>query len=278
MIRIRLHASRDRLGLAAHLGLCACAFAAASSCGGGGDGITVHEGETCAPASLSVPGSASGTLTTSGCVTNFKPARFYKFTSNGQGVVSFTATAAFAPEIAVTNDPPTEFVTFSGATTVTGSWILPTGTYQLRLASTAGTVGTFSITGINTTATGCAQRAILPFASRTYSASLATTDCVLAADHSYYDSFLIYSTKPCTITMHGVLASFDSYLIANNATTHEDIGEDDNSGGNKDAKLTFAACNSGGDPIEIWPNSYTDAVGDYTLTVAVTGGNSVRRE
>ncbi|HYV97043.1 MAG TPA: hypothetical protein VE967_06290, partial [Gemmatimonadaceae bacterium] len=210
------------------LAVFACALIA-DSCGS--DSVTSSNG-ACKPVTISVPGTASDQLKSSGgCTLNGEPSKIFRFTSTGSGLIAFTVTAPFEPSVSVTHDPPTEFVTFSGASPLAGIWQLPSGTYQLRVVSGNGTTGAFTVNSSITATLGCAPRAILPFESVTYSGSLATTDCLLTSDHSYYDVFYIYSTKPCTITMHSVSASVDAYLIVNDAATHARVDEDDNSGG-----------------------------------------------
>jgi hypothetical protein len=229
--------------------------------------------DACAPVALTFPGTVNGTLTAGGCTNAGRPAAFYRFTGTGSGGTSFTVTSAFPSELAVTNDPPGEFLFFTGASPVSGTWLLPAGTFQLRLASTSGT-GAYTVTGTNTIGTGCIAVALLPFASVTYSSALASTDCVLAADGSYYERYYIYSTKACTITMRSTV--FNSYLFVKNQRTQITIAQDDNTGGGSDARISLAACNSGGDLIEIWANTFTTATaGAYTLAVTVTGGSSL---
>jgi hypothetical protein len=94
--------------------------------------------------------------------------------------------------------------------------------------------------------------------------TLAPGDFVNSID-SFTDSFAIFSTRPCTITVRST--AFDPYInLTSSFATN--IGFDDNSGGGTDAQITRTSCSSSGGAIRIDIASVISSqTGPYTLII-----------
>jgi hypothetical protein len=233
--------------------------------------------DACAPLPFTFPGSITGSVTTSSCTDGDGLIAVYRFTATGTGPTVFSVTGLPSAELAVTNDPPGEWLYYAGSAPQ-GVWLLPARSFQVRVTSRNNQPGSFTLTGSTTpTQTGCnLVTTLLPFAALTYTSSISSADC-LRNDNSYYERYLVHhSSKPCTITMRSSVVN--AFLSIRNGGTGAPITFDDNSGGGTDARVTLTPCSAGGDPIEIWANTLSpNEFGSYTLTVEVTGGESAPR-
>lgn len=251
-----------------------------SSCGGDDDSGVGPDNLNCAASIIAFPANVSSTFPNSSCTVDGKQARFLKFTTSA-GDVRFDVFAnndAFTPQLAVMKEGTTEFVSFDGAAGEGfGTWSLPAGTFVLRVIAASGTAGSFDIGGTNAP-TGCLAHAVLSLATATYSnriensGNTTTGDCVFPDRN--YDKYLVYSAKPCTITMRST-GNLDAQLSVANGATHALITSDDNSGGGKDAKVIMPSCRVGTAPLEITATASDlapSSTGAYTLTIEITGG------
>lgn len=257
--------------------------AAASACGGG-DGITVTHHD-CTPVALSFPGSASGSLSPTGCVSDGFPAAIYTFTASGSGGTTFSVTGSVATTIEVRTNPAGNNVAINSQQTdpVTGEWLLPAGNYLMRVsAQAAGAAGTFTVTGTSTNGasnngSGCTAGVPLRLlvVGGTYSSqSLNTGDCT-AVDGSYIDYYIIRSLKPCTITF--TPTGFDAYLGIFDIIGGTSIATKDDFTTGLAEHIDLATCSTAtGNPIEIQANTFASGeTGTYTLSVVITGGGSL---
>lgn len=242
----------------------------------------------CTPVALTFPGNANGTVSAAtGCTAGTFPASIFQFTTAISGGHTFSATStAFAdPAIAVTTNPPG--TTQAGWTTSTGTviaeWILPVGTYRLRVVSNTGSSGPFSITGTATDATtnnclfnpGVPPRTFL--VGGTYTGqSLGTGDCVFAGDGGgqFVDIFFIRSPQACTITL--TPTGFDAVLEARNGDLDQGLVAPANAGGIGVAEtISLPGCNLNQGTIGILPSAANPgATGTYTLTITLTGAGA----
>jgi hypothetical protein len=251
--------------------------------------------DLCAATTLSLPFATSGTVSSSACVQNGELRSYYRFTSSGTlaGVRLALTPSGFAPRFALMLDPNpgSNFINFFSSisgTSLTRLWIVPAGTYQVRVASQNGSPGTFTLTGaaenpnLTTTTAGgvsassggtCPVYAALIASMSVSGQSIQTTDC---RDGTFaYDSFLIYATTSCTVTMTS--SAVDPWLEVFDAATGSFIGSDDDSGGGTSARLTMSQCQStAGNVLEFRPQAFSSATyGAYTLTVTITGSAAV---
>ena len=238
--------------------------------------------DPCAATGLTFPGSVSGTLGSTSCTINTNATAVYRFQTNGQAGVQFNVTSSFAvPAVEVTSDPPGNNVVWRSVTngTVTAEWLLPSGTYLVRAGARNGGTGSFTLTGstspLNNPA--CNDRTLVVGLTLTNQA-LANTDCPHSSgDGTFFDSYIIYSTKQCTITMSS--ATMDSFIeVVDAVNTNVFIDNDDDSGGGLNSTLTLPSCSSGSNPIEIRANTtpFPPLTGNYNLSVTITGGGSLR--
>jgi hypothetical protein len=244
-----------------------------SGCSDGG-GITVTPSDPCAAQSIGFPGNATGSVAQTECRVGGRPAAFHRFTVSAARSVEFAVEGDFAPEIAVLADRDSDHLfRHDGTNAVSGVWLLPAGEYLLRVVARSGT-GAYSVAGTARAEGGCLPRLLVPFASATYTRQLAGDSCLNTEDGSLYETFVIYSTRPCTITMRS--NQVDSFLFISNGRTGEVVAFDDDSGGGVtglDARVTLPVCNSGGDVLEVYANTaFAGETGSYSLVVEVDGG------
>lgn len=256
-------------------------FAAAlSACGGGG--AVTDAPQPCAPVDMTYPGSVSGTVSANGCISGGFPAALYRFASDPTSTHRFSATSNFATlGFEVMSDPPGENVVWaSNVSSIDATWLLPAGTFLLRVSvrTTGVEGGTFTVTGSRTplNTSGCTVRTLV-VGLTLRDQVLAPTDCRYEdEDGTFYDAFGIQSAKPCTIRMSS--ATVDPFLVIRNARQSEVVTyNDDVSDASSDAFVSLTSCSHNGGPIVIVANTAAaeSAFGDYTLTVEIQGGGSI---
>jgi hypothetical protein len=243
---------------------------------------TFRATDDCAPMTVAFPPSLSGSLSGYGCSIGGGPAVFYRFTNPVFGPVQLTVTSSgeFVPEVALINDPPSDFIPVSGAgpaAIVTS--ILPAAMYRLRISAPPGTGGDFTVTTNTAPVAGCVLRTLLPFALVTYPGTITADDC--NENGGNYDVYRLYSPKPCTLLIQGKDAVFDARLVIRNARSGAVVAQDDDSAGGiagKDAGVMLVECRDGTDPIDIYATvsgATPGAIGDYSIVVQITGGVSL---
>jgi hypothetical protein len=239
--------------------------------------------EACAPDPIPFPGSTGGTLPSGPCVLNGFPSAAYHFTLADAGAATFNVDAAFRPALEVSSNPPAaNRVVLGGANSVSGEWLLPAGTYQVRVGAANGTGG-YSITG--SAGAGVTPGVVRNLAvAGTYVQALGPGDFVLNVfpmDNSFWDIFLIQSSRPCTITLRS--QTLDMFLMLADLSNPDlpfDFSEDDGGGVNgTDAQLTLSECQApSGNAMLILANHYaTVASGAYTLELAFGPGPAPSR-
>jgi hypothetical protein len=244
--------------------------------------------DACAAVAIAFPANVNASFPSQYCSADGKRATFLQFSRPNTGFTRFSVTAAnvaFAPEIAIVPAGLSEFISFTLKTGFTGytegQWVLPTGSYRMRVIAASGTAGAFVISG--STTVSCVIYALLPFTTATYTNRIEPGNTSLGdCPTRTADVFTIYSTKPCTFTMRGALASFDAFLFVS-TEANAIITTDDNSGGGiagKDARISLPSCRDGSNPIKITATTSSTpptTTGDYTLQVEITGGIALRR-
>lgn len=101
---------------------------------------------------------------------------------------------------------------------------------------------------------------------------LTRNSAVLPADNSYYDAYSFEGRSGQRVSIEMNSASIDSYLILL-SPQGRDLFQDDDSGGNRDAKLVFTLPEDG--MYTVLANSYgSRETGSYDLRVAEAAGNS----
>lgn len=251
----------------------------AVSCGN--EGITINTPE-CTPVDLTYPGSATGTINAGTCQSGGFHAALYRFTVDQDSAHQFAVTSGFPViGVEVMSDPPGVNAVWTGVNnSVNAVWLMPPGTYLLRITARNG-LGDYALTGshapLNTTQ--CTIRTLVVGVTL-QDQLLAATDCPWLdgqgnPDGTYFDAYRIASNQPCTISMES--ATMDSFIEIRDITQGTVLGGDDDSGGGNDALVSLNACNYNGAPIVIRANTATSAVptGAYTLTVVLGGGGPV---
>lgn len=251
--------------------------------------------DLCPPVALSFPATLNGTVTvngsvsSSGCVINGQAGAVYRFTTTGNFGAAFSVTStAFAAALEVSTDPVGSNVSWVNSTgpTVSGEWLLPSGSFLVRVRATTGGSGAFSLTGTATIGSGgCTIRTLVTSVNLS-GQTLASNDCTtnsvtfLAPGLYFADYFYIRTLKACTITMSP--AGFAGWLDVWDATTGARLFSSGGTGpGTTNAQVSVSppACSNNGNAIVIVANSFAaGATGTYTLAVAVTGGGSVRAD
>jgi hypothetical protein len=231
--------------------------------------------DPCGVTTISFPGVTTGALQTGGCTTPAGfPAVIYRFTASPSNSNKFAVSSSFTtPAIEVMTDPPTTtgnvVWTGTGATDVDMEWLLPAGTYRVRVSTRTGP-GSFTLTGSTTpfNTAACVDRSLVVATQITQ--TLAATDCARTDDGTYYDVFALYSTRPCTITM--TAPAMRSFLLVYDGLTDELVTGDDGDavGGTASVSLP-SGCQNNSRPILIHANTYDIQTGTYTLNVAFTG-------
>lgn len=228
--------------------------------------------EFCAPPTLNIPGSISGAIPVATCDAVGRPAAVYRFTKSGGGGVRFnTVPAGFTARVEVKTSLVDQNVAIQPMVAIPAAeWLLPDGTYLYRISSLSLTgSGSFSVTSTAIAAnTGTTARFIVTPGTYT-GQSLALSDREFG-DGTMYDYFILYSDRPCTITLRST--AFDASLWIDDAVEQVTIDNDENGGGGTDARISRSACNTNGNPIGILANSFpssngTTPVGAYTLTI-----------
>jgi hypothetical protein len=237
--------------------------------------------DPCVPVALGFPGTATASVATGGCVSSGQPSVFFRVTPTISQVNVNVTSTAFAPALMLTTDPlPADAaVTMSGSigSGTVAYWIISPGRPYLLRVSSPGPTGSVTVTTSTPWPLTCLRRGIVAFATFDYGSILGTSDC-RAADGTYNDPFLIWSPKPCVLTMTST--AFDAYLRVQNERTGAVIATNDNTGASTNAQVTLASCSAGADALEIIATTPpgVSATGDYSLRVVVVGGSTVAQE
>ncbi|HEY3172072.1 MAG TPA: PPC domain-containing protein [Thermoanaerobaculia bacterium] len=127
------------------------------------------------------------------------------------------------------------------------------GAHAFRTAQPQDCVnGTPSIDGITCNSTNAGQ--------------LATTDCFISSDNSYYDVYSFSGSSGQQVTIDMSSAAFDSFLFLLDPSGSNVVATDDNSGGGNNARIVSTLTESG--TWFIVANSYSgNQFGAYTLAL-----------
>lgn len=231
--------------------------------------------DPCVPTPITLPFSGNRSVTASSCVISSAAQR-----RGSIARVTLAAPAAlevrmipngFAPFFAAVPVGETEFI-FSSRQTAEEArrvWHLDAGPVDVRAGTLlAGQTGTFQLQ-INTVSASIENCSTVIIAgSLTSQQSLSGTDCVFAGRVA--DEFLVYSSRPCTITMArnaGASSVLDPFIEVYNGTTL--VSSDDDSGGDFNARLQLPSCRSSSDDVLTVRATTFDPsdTGSYTLTV-----------
>jgi hypothetical protein len=218
--------------------------------------ITVTS-DPCTPIPATLPFNRSGVVGGSSCVISPSADR----RGSVFAVTLPTATAVevlftpnnFAPYMAAFPQGETDFIFRSRQTAdpVSGIWHLPSGTTEIRVGALNATgTGTFQVQAAAVSASVENCRSVVVGGSVTSNQALQTTDCRF--DDAYADEFLIYSTRPCTITMNRsttATAMDDPFLEVYDAGDGTPLLFDDDSNGGVNARLELASCRTAGDGV-----------------------------
>ncbi len=242
-----------------------------------GTSITVNP-DPCAPIAVAVPSTRNSTLTANSCVVSGGVQR--------RGEVLRTNLAApTALEMRLT---PTGFAPYISAFPVGEGdfifstrplgeearriWHLPAGPTEMRIgAAAAGQVGSFTLqlASVSLSVENCVS--VILGGSVSSQQSLTPTDCRIG--DTLADEFLVYSTRPCVITMNRVTTGggmADPLLEAYAGSTL--LAFDDDGGGLTNARLALLACRSLADDIILIRATSFDDFDAGTYTFAITIG------
>jgi hypothetical protein len=232
--------------------------------------------DVCEAAPFSFPGNVTGVIPNGACVLHDLPSASHQFTTVNEVVAHFTFTAPFGPVFEIAASPPVDNVVLAAESSpIVSEWLLPAGTFKVRVGSSAG-AGAYSIIGfVGVSDDGCTTR-FLAVAAVYSTQQLRGDDCnsddynfFETPDGSRVDFFAIRSTRPCTITMRS--AVMNSFLMVADWETLNVFDAKGSGGANQDATMVLPSCTSPTGPLVIVTNHFIDAIGPYTLTVAFTG-------
>jgi hypothetical protein len=248
-------------------------------CTEGDTGIVVGPERPCDPVEMAFPGTATGSLDEeTQCRVGDLPAAFHRFSNPNQGSVRFSFDGQFQAELSVLAHPDFEHVVLrDGPPSLSGAWLLPEATYQLRVVALDGE-GAYAISGSTEAERGCVTRRLLPLGSFSYPRDLTRDTCRFPGTDAFFDPYLVLSPRACTILMRSSFV--DSYLRVVDARTGDLVAEDEDSGGGatgRDALIELDRCATDGTgPLRVEAGSrVTDDTGRYTLTLRVEGGPPV---
>ncbi len=240
-------------------------------------GVTIAP-DPCTPVALTLPSAVSGTVT-GACVLGGYAGTVYSFTVSGTSpapVAFNVASTSFAPATVVTRNPPQSGSQINNSLGTTGTlstdWALPAGSYEVYVLSTSGT-GPFALTANTVSGNpGCVSISMNIVLSTSSTGTLASPDCQFASTVAwYYDSFAVYSTLPCTISMTS--AAFTAELSLRDTSGNVQLGNFVASGVGGTAQTTLSTCaGTGTSALQIFAtSSAAGATGAYTLTVTIQG-------
>jgi hypothetical protein len=177
--------------------------------------------------------------------------------------------ADFASTLNVSTDPPSDGVTLSGGMSQTGEWLLPPGSYQVRVGAASGT-GSFTLMSASGAGnTGNVVRFLT--VSGTFAQSLGPGDFTfpqIFGDNSFWDVFRVHSPRPCVISAKKTGASDLDLLLVVSNQNGDLLQLDDDSGGGTDPQVSLAQCQTSSGPVTVMVNHYLESgTGPYTLTV-----------
>lgn len=223
-------------------------------------------GDACASSAAVVPGLISGRIVRGqGCTVGAIPMQFYQFTTITSGGFSMNFRPTFLMSAELRANPLEGNVPLViSDTSVIRQFLLPAGTYQLRIGAFSDD-GPYTVTTTTTPANRGDTIRILALPGTYTGQTLAQGDFLNSVD-GYTDAYAIFSTRPCTITARST--SFDTYLSLTNSFGLP-VGVDDNSGGGTDAQITRTSCTSNGGAIRIdVTTAFSGQGGPYTLIIA----------
>jgi hypothetical protein len=238
---------------------------------------TLDIADPCPPAAATFPGNAPGTIPAGVCTIEDLPSASHRFTVAAENVFRFTLTAPFSPVLQISANPPIDNVALAGPSPLSGSWLLPAGTYQARISAMTGT-GAYTLAGIVVPNSGCGVR-LLAVGGTYTSQAIAADDCpedLGFGDDTRVDLFVIFSERPCTITMSSMSVGggprIDPYLVTSDLVTGDIVAEDDDAAGDFNATVNLTACRSPSGPLRIAANHLPadggfSGTGPYTLTI-----------
>ena len=243
--------------------------------------ITVNA-NPCAPTTVaSLPFSASRTITESSCLITTSVQRrgdvFRADLPQAAALQIRLTPTGFAPYATAFAVGDTDFI-FSSRPTASElqrTWHLAAGPTEMRVgALNAGQVGQYQVQFSSVSAS--VENCIAPIVAGSVSSNqaLQASDCV--ASGVFYDEFIVYSTRPCTITMvsGGPSPLLDPFLEAWAGNTR--VAFDDDGAGGFNARLVLPTCRSASDDILSIRATSFDAgdTGTYIFTI-VFGAASV---
>lgn len=207
-------------------------------------------GNPCAAVSLALPVTRNGSVTASSCALTTDSQRRgdvlrVNLAEPAAVELRFTPTG-FPGYISAFPAGESEFVFFTGNSSqeVRNTYHLPSGLTEFKIgAATAGQTGTysFSATLVSGNVTGC--KPVVVAGTLISTQALASSDCVYSSRLA--DEFLVFSSRPCVITMTRVDAPggvTNPYLEV--YAGGQLVAFDNDGGGNGNARISLTSCRS----------------------------------
>ncbi len=230
--------------------------------------------DPCAPITITLPASRSSSVTAGSCPLDGATVgggdRFRFNLPTAAAISVSLAPTGFAPYIAALPASESEFIFNSRPTTgiVSGRWHLPAGLTEVRAgALNPSGVGNFQleVQAVSPSVENC--QIVLVGGSVSSNQALQTTDC--ASGGFFADEFLVFSSKPCVITMaRSTLSSaMDDPFLQVLAGT-DTVMTDDDSGGGTNARISLASCRSSSNNVlRVRASSFASGdVGTYSIS------------
>ncbi|HYV99005.1 MAG TPA: hypothetical protein VE967_16230 [Gemmatimonadaceae bacterium] len=231
----------------------------------------------CGATPLTLPVSTTGTLSANTCVSGGRATASYRFSTAATGGVSVLATSAdFAPWLELRTVPATDNYAKPPDVTAPLEWLLPAGTYVVRVSAASGG-GSFALTGSATTGTSPCVKRVLVTGGTFASQRLQAGDCTISEDGSFVDKYVVYSSASCGVSVKPS-SQFAAWLFIFDETVGTFL---DGRGGDDPGvseQIGMPACKFLGRPLGIWVNADPGFGGDYTLTFTLVAQATIRME
>jgi hypothetical protein len=239
-------------------------------------GTTLPIVDPCPPAPMTIGTLVNGSVPAGNCAMNGFPAAAFRFSVGAPSGVGFDVETAFPGQLEVQTDPPGSNVQidFGFLDAVMTEWLLPAGTYRLRLGS-AGASGPFALQGVPSPGTSPNVVRALVVAGTYLGQEITEGDPDAYDDGTGADFYLVFSQRACTIRVE--TSAFTPYLDVFSAVggIDPDFREiDDDLGPVAEVSLTACRTPSGAPLFIIANNFLPTARGAYTFTLTFTGGSS----
>ena len=202
--------------------------------------------DPCTPLPVTLPVTRTGVVTSASCnISGDRLGVVYSLNLASAAALELIMTPTnFAPYLSVFPQGDPDFIFRSRTTSdpVSGIWHLPAGATEIRAgALNAGATGNFQLQVQQVSASVENCRSVVVGGSVVSNQALQAADCLFGGFQA--DEFLLYSRRPCAITMRRTTAAAslaDPFIEVYGGSTL--VSSDDDSGGGLDAFVSLTSC------------------------------------